>query len=251
MTTEEISSRIAAIGRPALTSLRQVLDKNQVARIRHAQNEWDLAHPELAAEHAQLMRDLGAIEDAAQAVATAKAEAGRSKANLRRIAGDRVADALDAPEALPPLLSAKEWWATESWCLALIGDLGVGKSVGAGFCAREALAAGKHVIWIDARESALSPIFGLEGSQRARAAREAYLLVVDDFGAEGGTAAWLAWLDSVLSVRHARNRRTVITSNASTLKFRELVGPRMADRIREGGVVRDFGGESLRKRRSA
>lgn len=250
MTQEEINSRLEAIGRPAL-ALADVLVRSRVAAVRADQAEWDSAHPALAAERTLLLRMGEVLDAAAYQAQTAAAEDRRCAGVLRRIAGDRVADALAKAEPLPPLLSAQEWWRTESWCLALIGDLGVGKSVGAGWCALEAVKAPSRVVWVDARVSALSPLFGVQAGNQAASAREAKLLVLDDFGAEGATQAWSSWIESVLSYRHARNARTVITSNAGTEKFRVTIGARMADRIREGGVVRDFGGASLRKRRTA
>lgn len=248
MTLDEINARLAAISRPTFEAFADALRPDRVRALRLRQNEWDLAHPELAAEHAALMRETDAIQRMESEKALALAEKGRAKANLRAMAGDRVGDALATSTETPALLSARAWWPSTSWCLALIGDLGVGKSVGAGWIALQALEAGKTARWLDARDAAVSPIFGTEGSTRAHRAREVDLLVIDDLGAGAPSEAWKAWVEAILGYRHAREFRTVVTSNANAEKFKALVGERMVDRIREGGVVKDFGGASLRKR---
>lgn len=254
MTSERVAqleARLVEIARPTLARYTDALVRSLVAEVRERQRVWDLEHPELAEERLRALAELAVLTQETERQRQTGAAMARSRGDLRKMAGDRVVEALGAPEALPPLLSAQEWWLQDSWCLALIGDLGVGKSVGAGWCALEVLKAGERVVWLDAREGQTSPVFGKDGATRAHHAREAKLLVVDDLGAGAASAAWVGWLDSVLSYRHARSCRTIITSNASTEKFRTLVEARLADRIREGGVVRDFGGESLRKRRSA
>lgn len=256
----EINARLAAMKRPDLGNISEFLDADslgvmgpRLSVVRREQNLWDLANPGLAAEHRALVLEAKGLEADNEARARARAEKDRARAQLLEWAGARVVEALESPTEEEPLKVAREWWASDSWCLAFIGNVGTGKSVGAGWCALQSLERGCWTRWVDAREAGTSDIHGEKGRWRAARLAAVPLLVVDDLGSKTvkGVEHWLAWLDGVLTMRHARHsdedpRRTIITSNDTPEKFKALVGDRMLDRMREGGVLHAFGGKSLR-----
>jgi hypothetical protein len=256
LTLAQIEHALSQLGRPSMGDENiRVTNFAALSTLRRRQNEWDLAHPDKAAEHRRLLVEAEGINAANEEAQRLLAEKGRIRQWLVEKAGERVAKGLDAPDEREPLKQARAWWATDSWCLAFIGNTGTGKSTGAGWCARESLQAGRWTVWLDARESGTAEVFGEKGRARADRAARAALLVVDDLGAKTtkGVEHWLAWLDGVLTMRHARHdpgvdpRRTIITSNDTPEKFKALVGDRMLDRMREGGVLHAFGGASLRR----
>ncbi len=255
LTLAQIEHALSQLGRPSMGDENiSVTNFAALSALRQRQNEWDLAHPDKAAEHRRLLVEGDSLRAANEEAQRLLAEKGRVRQGLVEKAGERVAKGLDAPDEREPLKQAREWWASGSWCLAFIGNTGTGKSTGAAWCARESLTKGCWTVWLDARESGTAEVFGEKGRARADRAARAALLVVDDLGAKTtkGVEHWLAWLDGVLTMRHARHdpdsdpRRTIITSNDTLERFKALVGDRLVDRIREGGVVHAFGGKSLR-----
>lgn len=249
MTLEEATAKLEALGRPVAADIAIVADRHAFTALRAKQAKWDADHPELAKERARLLPLVMALREQREAENTAKAEAERILAELRGMAGERVAEAIANPGPFEPFGVACDWLAADSWVLCLIGEVGVGKSVGAGLCAFRMLEAHRSAVWLDAREAGEAEIWGDAGQARSRKAQTADLLVIDDLGTKSAKASelWAGWVDRVLAVRHAWKRRTVVTSNADEAGFRKLLGARMWDRIREGGQVHDFAGESLRR----
>lgn len=80
--------------------------------------------------------------------------------------------------------------------------------------------------------------------------RKVYALAIDDLGREYSDqhGRWLAELDLLIDDRHEMRRPTVITSNLSPQEFIQRYGERIADRIRQMGLVVNCVGESLRRR---
>jgi len=80
-------------------------------------------------------------------------------------------------------------------------------------------------------------------------ARKVYALAIDDLGREYSDqhGRWLSELDLLIDDRHERRQPTVITSNLSPKEFIERYGERIADRIRQMGLVVNCVGESLRR----
>ena len=167
----------------------------------------------------------------------ATARAASASAKLANIVGRRIADVLKAPSSSQSMIAAAEWLVSPAWCLALLGGVGNGKSVAAGWLARAELERGGSVCWIRATEASTASLYGPEAAERSKRARTSDLLVVDDLGAELASAPWASWLSDVLDARYANLDRAVLTSNLDAAAFKERVGPRLADRIREGKVV--------------
>src|SRR5690606_12667704 len=82
--------------------------------------------------------------------------------------------------------------------------------------------------------------------------RKVYALAIDDLGREYSDqhGRWQAERDLVIDDRHERRLPTGITSNLSPEEFRQRYGERIADRIRQMGLVVLCVGESLRRNRA-
>jgi DNA replication protein DnaC len=80
---------------------------------------------------------------------------------------------------------------------------------------------------------------------------DVHLLVVDDIGAEAQTAWGSGLLGELLNARHQDLKRTIITSNLTREAFKERVGERVADRVREDGEVVDLPFPSMRGKRAS
>lgn len=82
--------------------------------------------------------------------------------------------------------------------------------------------------------------------------RKVYALAIDDLGREYSDqhGRWLAEIDLLIDDRHEMRLPTVITSNLSPEEFRQRYGERIADRIRQMGLVVLCSGESLRRNRA-
>lgn len=70
----------------------------------------------------------------------------------------------------------------------------------------------------------------------------AKLLVVDDMGDEG-TDVGRNILETLLLQRHAKQRRSVLTSNLLSDPFRKRYGEALSNRIRESGIVPNLAAE--------
>lgn len=79
--------------------------------------------------------------------------------------------------------------------------------------------------------------------------RKVHALAIDDLGREYSDqhGRWLAELDLLIDDRHEMRRPTVITSNLGPEEFKQRYGERIADRIRQMGLVVNCVGESLRR----
>lgn len=155
---------------------------------------------------------------------------------LKDLVGSRAAETLQSIKPTRMLAAAQAWDTSPSWCLLLYGGVGCGKSVAAAWLAQRALMMLASVAWLRAPQAALMGLYDAEARARARQARNAALLVVDDLGAEFSSEAWRGWLEDILSARHTNGDRTVLTTNLDPAAFRARVGARLGDRIREGTV---------------
>lgn len=79
-------------------------------------------------------------------------------------------------------------------------------------------------------------------------AQNARLLVLDDVGLSGGGKDELPMLHEILDFRHGGRLPTIITTNLPFENLTDVLGPRMADRLRESTFrVLIFGGSSHRR----
>lgn len=232
MTLDEIDARIKAIGRPALANFVDALKSGLVADVKRRQAEWDAANPSLHAEWRELVNADGHIRAGIENAARVEAGRKRELELMRKLAGDRIADNLHAPREEAPLVVARQWLASESWALTLLGTKGNGKTFAAAWAT---LASGlRPVVWLHSPTACARPLYGAQAQADMERAQRAPLVVLDDFGAELASAPWMTMLEAVLGVRHSRGLRTIVTSNLAKEDFDKRMGERLADRLKEG-----------------
>lgn len=205
-----------------------------------------------------------------------------SEIGVGDVTRDAVLQSLDETDAM----KAARVWTTKGGILLLLGAKGTGKTTAAAwalsqlgvtvwdrcFCDRcagggvrdDCFVAEGHPARI--KDRVLSPLkaWFLKAGHMASAlhrprgeeiwdrARKVYALAIDDLGREYSDqhGRWLAELDLLIDDRHEMRRPTVITGNLSPQEFIERYGERIADRIRQMGLVVHCAGESLRLRRA-
>lgn len=245
----DIERDLLALGRPSFASARTVTLKD-LNQLQAKQAEWDASHPQEAARFAQLLAELRELDQRDSAARRFEAEQARALSATRRLVGERIADVLKTPDTTHAMGAAREWDASARWCLVLLGGVGSGKSVAAGWCAHQSLARGDSAMWLRASEASTASLYGAEAQERALRARGVRLLVLDDLGAEMNSEAWKTWLEDVLGARYANGLRTVITTNLDAEGLKARLGQRLTDRVREGMVV-GIAAVSMRKRGAA
>lgn len=176
---------------------------------------------------------------------------------------DDAIDPLATASDTPALVTAREWWASGGRCLLLFGDIGVGKTTGAAWCLREAIAeelaellpSGSEIRRREPAAFALTStvarmsMFGHDATEAIERLCTVGLLVLDDFGREklGDVAEQL--FGELLTRRLGSKRcRTVITSNLSKAELATRVGDRIVDRLSQHATSVVLVGDSLRKR---
>lgn len=201
------------------------------ARLSTIDVEIDAAR-ELADEEYRQGRRIQAARDALEAVP--------------RVAADVERGDLAETEARVAVRKFRE--ASGSWCLLLLGGIGSGKTTAAGECAWLVGLAEKRVAWIRASESARLSGFGVDALERFERWRSADLVVLDDLGTEAMTPTWQQALDDLLDDRYQRMAPTVITSNLTPEGFKQRYGERIADRVRQDGIVSTLSEKSMRRK---
>jgi DNA replication protein DnaC len=226
-----------------------------------AQEEaWNAAHPEVIAKEREL-EDLRKALEPYQAQFKQehdRAEEAREAKELH-ISALRVLD--DVPRVRSVIESEKierteavdavdDFTAKPSlWCLLLLGGVGAGKSTAAGKAAVDARRSRRaSVQWLRPAIESLNPAFGDEARGKVNSWRGCGLLVVDDIGTEMMTPTWQQCLDDVFDHRYQHSLRTIITSNLGGEEFKKRYGERIADRIREDGMVVTLANKSLRRK---
>lgn len=136
--------------------------------------------------------------------------------------------------------AARDWCANGiAWSVVLTGGPGCGKTVAATWAAHQLLSRSFRPLFVSCPRVAESNLYDVAGEVGRFRARNAPVLVLDDMGEgkrEAKSEPWNAWLDEVLTERHAKNRRTVITTNRTPAELEKWLGARLWDRLREGVV---------------
>ena len=245
MTLEEIDARIRALGRPKLTRFADALRQGAVDEVRILQATWDATHPEEAAERRHLLVAAAKLQGEVEAERYAEAVRARDLETMRGLVGDRIAKNLHAPREEAPLLVARQWLTSDAWALTLCGSKGNGKTFAAAWAALRS--AWRPVVWLHSPTACARPLYGPQAQSDMDRAQRAPLFVLDEFGAELASAPWMTMLEAVLGVRYARGLKTIVTSNLGMDKFKERMGERLADRLKEG-MQFVSSGPSLRQR---
>jgi DNA replication protein DnaC len=131
----------------------------------------------------------------------------------------------------------------------LVGPAGCGKSQAATWAAFQLSMRGFGARCAMCMSASEAPLYGGEAEEYRWRCATAGVLVLDDLG-EGEQrnekrSAWRAWVDDVLTQRHAQGRKTIITTNRSPAELRAWLGARIVDRLNEG-VISSTNEASLR-----
>ncbi len=88
--------------------------------------------------------------------------------------------------------------------------------------------------------------YGCTKSKLIETLKDCKMLVLDELGVSSGGRDENALLDDVLSHRYDRQKPTVLIANLPIGKIRELLGERIADRVRENCLKIEMTGKSRR-----
>lgn len=156
-----------------------------------------------------------------------------------------VIDALRAQIRTPAMEHVMAFNGSSKSILLLLGGPGTGKTVAA---ASSLIEAPTHSsVYAQAIDVARLSDFNVEHAHELDRVTEARLLVLDDLGAEHANDFWISRLDGIVNRRYAGKLRTIITSNLDAARFKKQYGERIADRIRQVGMVKSCGNVSMRK----
>lgn len=236
-------------GAPETRGVLKRMDFADIADWRAKKEAWAAANPEKGARYAAISARLKEIEAAEYEAEDKRFRRYVARQRMEKAGvGVRIIRTLEG--ALKPtaaLTEVQKWWPSESWCLALLGGKGTGKSTAAGWAALEALTPEYGgMIWVRCTAESRESLFGPSASEFARDARRCKLLVLEEVGSEFFSDVWRSWLEDVIDSRYADMKKTLITSNAEVPAFKERLGARIVDRIAHDGVVVGTGTQSLR-----
>lgn len=238
-TLQEIEVQIASLGRPT-----PKFSRADHARSRREIAEWERQHPKEAAEYRRLC-------DQRAAVVEQQEEQIRRENLLRSLeaagCGARsLGHALTPGRETPALMRARKWMSNaDSWALVLCGGVGTGKTTAAYWTMAEAMRKGSTVATRHAAQLGKSPSYAEALRELARL-KKVGLLVLDDVGAQAMSSHGEGLLWELLDARYEARRRTVLTTNVAGPKLSERLGERAVDRLRDGGVIYDMTGASMR-----
>lgn len=239
----ELDAEMVALGRPHLP-IGALLDRKALAAHNAEVEAWEYANPEAAARWLEL-RALAKAEDARLYEERYGPEA-HTRELMRRDGFEEalINRAFKELTANACFREARDWLRDGTqWALTLIGPPGCGKSQAATWAAFQLFTRNNFSVRA-ARcpKVSESPLYGMEAEEyRWRCASQAGVLLLDDLG-EGeqrkeSKSAWRAWVDDVLTQRHAARKKTIITTNRSTAELAAWLSPRIVDRLNEGTVI--------------
>lgn len=236
-----LDAEMVALGRPTLT-LTQVLNPALLAAHRATVEAWEYAHPEAAARWLELRADAKAEEAKLYAGRYGSEAFAREQMRVAGFAEALVGKAMRELRDSACFIAARDWLRDGTlWSLVLTGAPGCGKSQAATWAAHQLLMRNFAPRCARCPKVAEQPLYGGEAEEYRWRCAQAGVLVLDDLG-EGEQrnekrAAWRAWVDDVLTQRHAERRKTIITTNRSPAELGAWLGARLVDRLNEGTVM--------------
>lgn len=251
----QLDAEMVALGRPlppAVSFIRGGLKGDFNARTaawRAQCDAWEQANPDAAIRWAELKLEAESEQERIDAVKFSD-DAWRYELMQRLGFPSRAVELCRAELRDTACFTAARDWAAQglAWCLVLTAGPGCGKTVAATWAAHQLLSRSFRPLFVSCPRLAESNLYDVAGEVGRFRARNAPVLVLDDLGEgkrEQKSEPWNAWLDEVLTERHAKNKRTVITTNRTVDELRTWLGARLFDRLREG-VVFSSNEKSLR-----
>lgn len=255
----KLDDEMVALGRPLppVVGLTRLLDggrrvgadvwKRACDKWRDELATWELVHPDAAIRWHELDGEYAAAEEKLEAAKWPGEEFIFERMARMGVPVECIG-AIRRPKETAGVQCARDWFASNEWCLVLFGGFGAGKTTAASFMLHQMLTRGYGGQWVRAVAASKGQLFGIAGEVSASRARSAGVLVIDDIGAEHENAGWKSWLEDVLDSRWGNKKRTIITVNTITLEeFTKRMGARLGDRLRTGRVY-DCGSGSMRER---
>jgi DNA replication protein DnaC len=241
----EIDAEMVALGRPTLSPMALMATLRSPAALnahREAVEAWEHANPDAAVRWLELRVQARAEE--ARLFEERYGEAAYQREQLR-VAGfeqalvERAAAELAANACF---VAARDWLRDGTmWSLVLMGPPGCGKTQAATWAAFQLLTRTNFAPrCVRCPKASELPLYGAEAEEYRWRAATAGMLLLDDLG-EGEQrnekrVAWRAWVDDVLTQRHAARLKTVITTNRTGDELKAWLGERLVDRLREGVI---------------
>lgn len=247
----ELDAEMVALGRPAL-SVKTALDREALAKHRDVIEAWEYAHHDAAARWLELRAQVRALD--AKAYEERYGPEPYARERMRRagfIDDTLVQRAMRELRDSACCLAVRDWMlGGTAWCLVLSGSPGCGKSQAAYWAAFQLMTRNFAPWCAFTPKTSEQPLYGGEAEEYRWRCAQAGALVLDDLG-EGEQrsekrTAWRAWVDDVLTQRHAARRKTVITTNRTVApdpktnapgELTSWLGVRLVDRLREGVVM--------------
>lgn len=247
-----IDAEMVALGRPQLTTadvMRTMLEAKKNPNgspTLHAHHErveaWEHANPDAAVRWIEL-RQQARAEDARIYEERYGADA-YSRQRMHDVGFpaalvDKAARELRETECFT---TAREWLVDGTkWLLVLSGKPGCGKSQAATWAAFQLMSRGFDPRCARCPKVSEQALYGGDAEEYRWFCSTAGVLVLDDLG-EGEQrsekrGAWRAWVDDVMTQRHAEGRKTIITTNRTPAEFTTWLGSRITDRMREGAFL--------------
>lgn len=220
---------------------------------------WEAAHPDLAKAWTEaLMED--ALRHASAVETQARLAVESALPPRMAIAGvpDLAIQHSRAPEDTEATRAARQFLQGTQTFLVLCGERGLGKTTAAAVVVREYLRRDAltsrptsadppaPALFERATSFARMSAYDAEDRRYFESLCRARLLVLDDVGTETLAGVATALLDELVDTRYGHRRRMVITSNLSPAAIRARYGERIADRLRESGLVVALAGASMR-----
>ena len=216
---------------------RQILWRwmSEASTRRHALEKWQAENPGVSADW-----DDAVLEHEQRNVLE---QARHDKADRMRAAGlpsRALAVWSSGMSETPALRAVNAFVGCAKTFLLLMGSTGVGKTVAT------AAALEQGGVFVRAVELARLSVYDEQDRRRLRSVHRTHMLVLDDLGAELLHDAWRPMLDELMDIRYGNSLQTIITTNLDVGTFKARYGQRIADRVRDDGMVELCGSRSLR-----
>lgn len=154
---------------------------------------------------------------------------------------------------LETCLSFVENFKDEESGIIMLGDVGTGKThLGVAICHKLCERnISCHITSITSIVREIRKTWGGAGGEDAVLAMylKYDLLMIDEIGSQYGTDSEKIILNEIINARYEDMKPVIVIGNVSGGELKEVLGPRVVDRLKHNGVVLSFAGKSLRSKK--